>query len=236
MTPAALDRLAQLDTLTIHEGSHSTFEQGHCAIELVAWLANEPFSDAPVCVCPVLRAFVLAWNDALPSDEDRARLLRPFIPRLIDTKTTHAIEQRRMALALDWLARVQTPAWLDLTPSLAPHAAALRALPMITNTATAKAAQQTLNAARAAAGAAVRATVGAAAWDAAWDAARDAAWAAAWDAAWAAAGDAAWAAAGAAAWDAAGAAATRRLAPTMALLQASAVDLLDRMIRAGEPS
>ena len=58
----------------------------------------------------------------------------------------------------------------------------------------------------------------AAAWAAAWDAARDAAWAAAWDAA----GDAAWAAAWAAARDA--------LAPTVATLQASALDLLDRMI------
>ena len=53
---------------------------------------------------------------------------------------------------------------------------------------------------------------------AAWDAAR----AAAWDAAGAAAGAAAWAAAGAAAWDA--------LKPTTEWLQASALDLVNRMI------
>jgi hypothetical protein len=94
------------------------------------------------------------------------------------------------------------------------------------------------DAARAAAGDAARAAAGAAAGDAAWDAARDAAWAAARDAARAAAGDAArdaaWAAAGAAArdaaWAAAGDAAREKLRPTVEVLQASALELLDAMI------
>ncbi len=81
---------------------------------------------------------------------------------------------------------------------------------------------------------AARAAVWAAGWaaasDAGWAASRAAAWAAsrdaAWAAAWAAAGDAAWNAARAAAWDAAGDA----LAPTTEWLQASAVELVNRMI------
>ena len=87
-----------------------------------------------------------------------------------------------------------------------------------------------LDAAWAAARDAAWAAAGAAAGDAAWAAARAAAGDAAWDAARAAAGDAAWAAAwaaaGAAAWAAAGAA----LKPTVTALQASAFDLLDRML------
>jgi len=36
-------------------------------------------------------------------------------------------------MALDWLIRVYTPAWLDLVPDLANHAEALRGLEMITS-------------------------------------------------------------------------------------------------------
>jgi hypothetical protein len=96
-----------------------------------------------------------------------------------------------------------------------------------------------------AAGDAAGAAAWAATWDAAWDAARDATWAATWDAARAAARDAAKAAArdaagvaagdaaGAAAWaaarDAAGDAARAALRPTVVELQASAVELVERM-------
>ncbi|HEX6025964.1 MAG TPA: hypothetical protein VFZ00_28490, partial [Solirubrobacter sp.] len=61
-------------------------------------------------------------------------------------------------------------------------------------------------------------------------AARDAAWDAAWDAAGAAARDAAWDAAGAAARDAARAAAWDAVRPTVVGLQASALELFDRML------
>jgi hypothetical protein len=97
------------------------------------------------------------------------------------------------------------------------------------------------DAAWAAARAAAWDVAGAAAWAAAGAAAWAAAGAAAWDAAWAAAGAAAWdaaraaagAAARAAAWDAAraaaGAAARAAAGPTVALLQASAQDLVRSM-------
>ena len=105
-------------------------------------------------------------------------------------------------------------------------------------------------AAWAAAGAAAWAAAGAAAWAAAgeapgaaagaaaWAAAGAAAWAPAGEAAWAPAGEAAWAAARAAAWAAAGDAARAAggeaakdaLQPTVEQLQASALDLFDRMI------
>jgi hypothetical protein len=240
--------------IDLKKGAHESRDQGVCAMEAAAWLAGEPHSDEPQCACPVIAAFVIAWNDALPTDEDRNRILKPFIPRLVGTKSTEAVEERRSYLALDWLIRVQTPAWLDVREDLRLHAVALRALDPIQCMASAKAANQPVNAARAAAGDAARAAAwdeagaaaGAAAVAAAWDAARgaaraaagDAARAAAWDAAraaaWAAAraaaGDAARAAAGDAARAAAGAAARDALQPTVTELQTSAADLLERMI------
>jgi len=182
----------------------------------------------------VISAFLRSWNDGLPTDADRVRLLSPMISRLVGSKSTPAVEERRSYLSLDWLIRVYTPTVLILVPALAPNAVALRGLPEIVDLTTAQAVSETVRSARDAAWDAARA----AAFDAAWDAAGAAAGAAAWAAAVAAAGDAAGSAAGSAAWAAAraaacaaaGAAAWDALAPTVATLQASVLDLVDRML------
>ena len=190
--------LIGLDGIVLSKGDHRSREKGVCALEAVAWLAGLPHSDAPACVCPVIRAFVVSWNDAIPDDVRRTALLKPFLLKMLDTKSTPAVELTRSYLAFDWLVRVQMPAWLDLSQTLAQHATALRACAPLVDRATIDAATPSLTAAWAAA------------WDAAWDAAR------------------------AAARAAAGAAARAKLQPTVELLQASAADLLDRMIAVKE--
>jgi len=230
------DRMQQIRTLSLSSGSHEDFEKGMCVMEAAAYVAGEPWSDHPRCACRVITSFMIGWNDRLPSDAERDRLLKPLIPDIIDTKSTPAIEERRSYMALDWLIRVYTPRWLDLVPSLAPHAKAVRDLEEIADLAGASAAGASVVAARAAAravaGDAARAAGDAAraAGDAAWAAARAAAWAAAGDAAWAAAGDAARAAAGDAAW----VAAWDAFKPTTKWLQVSALDLVNRMIACSE--
>lgn len=62
--------------IDLRRGAHTSREQGVCAMEAAAWLAGEPHSDQPQCACPVIAAFVIAWNDALPTDEDRNRILK----------------------------------------------------------------------------------------------------------------------------------------------------------------
>ena len=216
----------------LEHGIHPTFESGACALELVAWMACEPHSDHPACVCPVIAAFVRSWNDGM-DDRDRNRLLVPILPRLIGTSAGPQVEEKRAYMALDWLVRTHTPAFLRLTPELREHAEALSSLPEITIvgdavTCTLSAAR---DAARAAAGVAAMVAAMAAVWFAAWDAARDAARAAAGDAAWAAARDTAEAAARDTAEAAAGAAAgVAALRPTVETLQVSAVELIGRMI------
>ncbi len=49
-------------------------------MEAAAFIAGEPWSDHPACVCPVIAAFMRSWNDGL-SDKDRNRLLLPLIPK-----------------------------------------------------------------------------------------------------------------------------------------------------------
>lgn len=156
------DKLAKLNHLHLLSGAHDSFEEGACAMEAVSWLAGEPFSDHPACACPVLGAFVRRWNDSL-NDEDRDRLVKPFVPKLVGTKSTEEVEERRAWLATDWLIRVLTPAFLELTPSLREHAATLSGLPPVMSRETALASQDKLDAA------------GLAARSAAWSAAESAA-------------------------------------------------------------
>ena len=232
-------QVLDLDALTLSSGSHESPSEGHCLLEVVSMFAGEPFSDRPRCVCPVLAAFGRSWNDGLP-DADRGQL-KQYIPRLLNTWSSKAVEDRRALMAADWLIREFIPAWLELTPALKLHAEALRAHPEIADAAgflsiapillaAQKDTAAAWDAARAAAWDAARDAAWDAALDAAWDAARaaarDAAWAAAWAAARDAAGDAAWAAA----WDAAWAA----LKSTTERLQISAHALYDRMINLTE--
>ena len=197
-------------------GGHRSRSDGVCAMEAVAWLAGEPHSDRPRCVSPLIASFMRAWNDGLPDNESRTRLLGPLLPLTINTRSTNEVEDRRAWMMLDWLVRTALPLSLDLKDSLKSHAETLRALPEVTadTLSTTTAVVRESREASAAARAAARAAAWAAAWDAAraaaWDAARaaardaarDAAWAAAWDAARAAARDAARDAAWDVAWDA----------------------------------
>ena len=157
-----------LDTLILKAGAHSSREDGVCVMEAAAWLAGLEHSDAPACVSPVIRAFCAAWNDAIPDDHTRTRLLRPLLPVILDTRSTPEVEERRSFMALDWLIREHLPAWLDLVPALQPHADALRAADPITSLVSASAIRPLVLAAR------KEAAARAAAWDAALAAARDA--------------------------------------------------------------
>jgi hypothetical protein len=243
----------ELPTITLDKGAHPTPDLGMCVMEAVAYVAGEPHSDHPVCASPVLTGYAVSLNDLLPTST--RQLLVPMVPRIVGT-ATDGQDEARGYLALDWLIRTYTAAWLDLA-GLTAEATALRDLRRIVDRASARTARPVVEDGQAKASAAW-----AAAWDAdradAWDAAgsaaghaagsaagyasRDAAMAAARAAARDAARDVAWAAAGsaskyaarAAAWDATGSAAGHAardaLKPMVETLQLSAVDLLARMI------
>ena len=122
----------KLDDLVLLHGKHETRADGVCAMEAVAWLAGEPHSDAPQCTCPVIASFVRRWNDRIRDNERRTRVLRPMLTKMIGTRSTYEVEQRRAMLIMDWLIRENTPAWLELHESLRPLAAELRAAPQVT--------------------------------------------------------------------------------------------------------
>ncbi|KIA72706.1 hypothetical protein ANMWB30_24740 [Arthrobacter sp. MWB30] len=207
MTTIIPERLAAFNNglIRLDSSSHDSFEDGHCAMEAVAWLAGEGHTDAPECASRVLRTFTISLNDTW-GDADRQRLV-PFLPRMVGT-ANDGKDEARSYLALDWLIRTYAPAFLDLA-NLTEEARALRDLRRIVDMASAEAAVLVVRAGRVKAAAA-----GAAAGDAAWAAARNAALAAAQTTAGADARDAAMAA----------------LTPTVETLKTSALELLDAMI------
>ncbi len=110
------------------------------AVVLSSGEHSEPNGEFAACVSPVLGAFLRTWNDAL--DDETRQELKPYAVRVIGTAGDGKDEQRAW-MAVDWLARTQLPAWLDLA-GLSEHAAAVRALVALSSTDTARDAQPTL--------------------------------------------------------------------------------------------
>ena len=114
------DRVALLDTITLHEGGHSDFTEGHCAMEVVAWLAEEGHTDAPSCASPVLRRYTIRLNDRW--DDDQRQALKPYLPRMVGTGDD-GLDDLRLQVATAACAELVGP-WLRLA-GLDEHAAAL---------------------------------------------------------------------------------------------------------------
>ena len=218
-----------IETAVLSTGAHSGPNEGMCVMELSSYIAREPWSDHPACVSLVLASFLRSWNDAL--DDETRQKLKPYSARVIGTANDGKDDQRAW-LCTDWLARTHLPVWLDLA-GLSEHAAAVRAIIAISDPTSASAAQPIIAAARDAA------------WAAAWAAPRAAgatgfeAWAAVWSVAgvlvrYAAGGvagecNATWAEAGMR-WVLPVWRVDDAIRPSVVVLQASAFDLLDRML------
>ena len=151
-------RIINLEEIKLYSGAHKP-DSKMCAMELAAYIAEEPWSDHPQCVSPIIGAFMRSWNDSL-NDDDR-QMLKPYVAKCINTVGTKDDEARRAWLATDWLARKCAPAFLRLA-GLTAHAETLEHLAALDGVRAAKSAQPSLAAARAAA------------WAAAWAAAGDA--------------------------------------------------------------
>lgn len=76
-----------LRRLSLKRGGHESRENGLCVMEAVAWYAGREHTDHPPCVSPVIGSFLRSWNDALPTDEDRDRLLKRYVPLVVGTAT-----------------------------------------------------------------------------------------------------------------------------------------------------
>src|SRR5208282_2904527 len=63
--------------------------------------------------CPIITYFLIRWNDRLPNNAERDRLLKHFIPRLVGTRNP-AVEVKRAIMIGDWTVRTVIPELLRL--------------------------------------------------------------------------------------------------------------------------
>ena len=90
------ERLKEIEDTKLCSGIGPT-PQDACVMQLVSYIADEPWSDHPACTCPVLTAYAIRLNDRFGTD-DRQKL-KPLIPKLVGTRDGKE-KQRAHFLAL----------------------------------------------------------------------------------------------------------------------------------------
>jgi hypothetical protein len=80
-------------TVKLARGKHTSPDDGVCVMELASMLAGEEFSDHPLSVCPVIGAFLRAYNDSV--DDRWRRDLWPYAAKVVGTRSTIAVERER---------------------------------------------------------------------------------------------------------------------------------------------
>jgi hypothetical protein len=128
MRPQLLsDRLVRFmdDRFGLDQGSHPSFEAGHCATEAAAWLAGESHTDQPQWMSPIVAQFLRTFNDR--SSDERRQALKPFILRAIHT-AGDGCDDERVAMCRTWLVRHGLPPALEFA-GCGETAARLSALP-----------------------------------------------------------------------------------------------------------
>ena len=100
-------------TVRLARGRHQSPDQGACVMELASMLASEPFSDHPRSVCPVVGAFLRAYNDGLP--DDRRQDLYDYAARVVGSASTRRVRRARAKRCLTWFSEeipgARRPSW-----------------------------------------------------------------------------------------------------------------------------
>ena len=184
----------QLANVELKHGSHSSIKQGHCAIEWLSYVANEPFSDSPPCMREkgTLRSMAIKMNDRMPEAVRNSVAFKRAILACLTAEASPEMEKRRAFRAADWAVRESTPfafesaaaalesrGLTEKADALRAQAVKLRAVTPVTSEESAQEARSAANAAYAAANAAYAAYAAYAAAAYAAYAAYDAAYAAA---------------------------------------------------------
>jgi hypothetical protein len=106
-------------TVALARGKHSSPRSGACVMELASMLAGEPFSDRPAAVCPVVAAFLRAYNDAV--DDSHRQDLYGYASAAVGTRGSWPLMRMRSRLCLDELRALRrTPLGLLTSPRALP--------------------------------------------------------------------------------------------------------------------
>ena len=96
-------------TIKLSRGKHSSPVNGACVMELASMLAEEPFTDHPQSVCPVIGSFLRAYNDAI--DDQRRQDLYAYAAQVVGSRSSAAVEQTRAERLVEWSAWMHPRTW-----------------------------------------------------------------------------------------------------------------------------
>ena len=82
----------------LKEGKHKSLDDGACVMELVSYIAGEPWTDRPKCACPVLTSYAIRYNDRV--DDAQRQKLKEVIPLLLNSRNEGLQLARGKFLAL----------------------------------------------------------------------------------------------------------------------------------------
>lgn len=105
-------------TVRLARGKHDTPADGACVLELASMLAGEPFSDQPRSVCPVIAAYLRAYNDGAEGLSHRA--LYGAAARVVGTSAGLEVERARARRCHELTADLHA-AWSPLRRWLVPQ-------------------------------------------------------------------------------------------------------------------
>src|SRR4051794_31342934 len=104
--------VASHQTIRLKRGRHVSPAAGACVMEVASMLSDEPFTDEPGCVCPVIAEFLRTYNDQV--DDERRQDLYAYAALVVDTRDGAAVERGRADLCLDWWLAASSPRRLQL--------------------------------------------------------------------------------------------------------------------------
>jgi hypothetical protein len=96
-------------TIKLSKGKHTSKEHGACVMELASMLADEPFSDHPASVCPVIASVLRAYNDSL--DDRRRQDLYGYAAKVVGSRGSAELEALRAEHVSAWVAESKSRRW-----------------------------------------------------------------------------------------------------------------------------
>jgi hypothetical protein len=91
-------------------------EIGACWMSAIAWYeGNANWTDAPDCVCPIIRHLGIWVNDKIDSDEERERLISPIMFSVVGTANPDLVLPRRQKIVAFAAAKARSV--LHLVPT-----------------------------------------------------------------------------------------------------------------------
>ena len=96
-------------TIKLSKGKHSSPDDGACVMELASMLADEPFTDHPAAVCPVIGSFLRAYNDTV--DDRRRQDLYTYASMVVGSRTSADIQRARAEFLTAWAQQFRRNGW-----------------------------------------------------------------------------------------------------------------------------